>query len=78
MTAIAYLSLAELRKLTGKARPRAQALWLRRNRWRFAVSGAGEVLVSVEYWHMRLGADVREPAANDEAAPDFTSLTPAA
>lgn len=74
----AYLSPAELRELTGRAWPKSQAAWLKRNRWRYAVRDDGKVRVSRDYWRMRLGADARDPAANDEDAPDFSSLTPAA
>jgi hypothetical protein len=42
-----FLTPQELQRLTGYARPSAQIRWLRRNGWRFTVSGLKEPIVAV-------------------------------
>jgi hypothetical protein len=68
-----YLSPGELRELTGRARPTAQAQWLRRNHWRFVIDGNGLPKVARDYWRRRMvdGNSSTEIEVNE---PDFLAI----
>jgi hypothetical protein len=64
-----FLTLAELKSLTGYTRPSAQARWLRRNGYKFTMNGLGEPVVAVAEMNRHL---VGGRAARQE--PDFEAL----
>lgn len=66
-----FLTAPELRQLTGRVHKSAQVEWLRRHRWRYAVTSDGEPRVAREYWRARMVADQDAP---DPWAPDLASL----
>jgi hypothetical protein len=63
------LAAPEIRKVTGYARPSAQARWLRRNGWRFTVNALGAPVVAVAELNRHL---VGGRAARQE--PDFEAI----
>jgi 23S rRNA G2445 N2-methylase RlmL len=73
----AYLTSAELRELTGRARPEAQVAWLRRNAWNFALPDAGRPLVLRAYRDYRMGAPVAAVSVEQDFEPNILSLVKA-
>ena len=63
------LSAAEIRQVTGYARPSAQVRWLRTHGWRFTVNALGEPVVAVAEFNRHL---VGGRAARQE--PDFEAI----
>jgi hypothetical protein len=66
-----FLTVDELRELTGLTRASAQIRWLRENRWAFAVRADGRPVVSAAEAskHLETAAG-RKPAS---AEPDFAA-----
>lgn len=66
-----FLTVNELRALTGRVRPTAQVAWLRRYRWRLALDADGRPKVAREYYEHRM---VTEQAPTPTAQPDFSAI----
>jgi hypothetical protein len=63
-----FLTVPELRQLTGRARPKAQVAWLREHRVRHYVNAAGQPVVAWAW--IGVGHDKPVPVA----VPDFAAL----
>ncbi len=76
-----FLSLGELRELTGYTAAHCQVRWLERNRWRFALNRRKEPRVARDHFNERMGcggralghADATNHAAS-LAVPNFAAL----
>lgn len=63
------LSDSDLRKLTGRTQPAAQARWLQRHGWRFTVNALGKPVVALAEFNRRM---IGGSAARKE--PDWGAL----
>lgn len=66
-----FLTREELIELTDRQMPGKQIEWLKKNRWKYAVSAAGRPKVSREYFSFRVGIAQEEPKEG-ATEPDYS------
>ena len=69
-----FLTVEELRELTGYAFYSLQITWLRRNGWKFEVTGQNRPKVARTYFESRLGA--ASPTPRQENQPVVLTVKP--
>lgn len=67
------LSKSEIKQITGFVRASAQARWLQRHGWRFAVNGLGEPVVAIEEFNRQLVGGKQSKQVQKQE-PDFSSI----
>lgn len=65
------LTREELIELTDRQMPGKQIEWLKKNRWKYAVSAAGRPKVSRDYFNFRVGTAQEEPKEGAQE-PDYS------
>jgi hypothetical protein len=70
-----FLTLEELRELTGYAHRANQTAWLEARAWPFEVSGSGRILVLRDYMAARMsGLDAARPTVHAHGAHRFDAI----
>lgn len=64
-----FLTATDLELLTGRTRPSAQALWLKRHGFRFEMNALGRPVVLISAVEHKLGPSVRS-----QSQPNFAAL----
>lgn len=67
------LSEGDLHELTGYVRPDAQIRWLKKNGWKFVVTGFNRPRVSKDYAESRLGLHFNLEQQHTSSGPDFST-----
>jgi hypothetical protein len=69
-----YLTDAEVARLTGKKYPKVQARVLAARGWKFALDGAGKVLILRTYHDAMLSGGLPKPAPSARDTPNYKAF----